>query len=170
MVFNLFVVWALTGIWHGASWNFLLWGLGYFVLIAFEKLTDIPNRFHHDWQKITYRIFTLLCILLGWVIFRAPGMHAGLNYILCMIGAKGNAVVGVDAGGAIRDYWFFFLAGIVCSTPLFLNVKNKLMASKNKAVVFAVNTLSVPAYLLILLWAVSFIIIGSQNPFIYFNF
>ena len=170
MVFNLFVVWALTGIWHGASWNFLLWGLGYFVLIAFEKLTDIPNRFHHDWQKITYRIFTLLSILLGWVIFRAPGMHAGLNYILCMIGAKGNAVVGVDAGGAIRDYWFFFLAGIVCSTPLFLNVKNKLMASKNKAVVFAVNTLSVPAYLLILLWAVSFIIIGSQNPFIYFNF
>jgi len=170
MVFNLFVVWTLTGIWHGASWNFLIWGLGYFVLIAFEKLTDIPNRFRHTWQKVAYRIFTLLCVLLGWVIFRANGMQAGWNYLLSMVGANGNALAGVDVAGALRDYWFFFLAAIVCSTPVFLVAKNKLMESKHRAVRVAVNVLSVAAYLCIFIWAFSFLILGSQNPFIYFNF
>ena len=109
-------------------------------------------------------------MLLGWVIFRANGMQAGWNYLLSMVGANGNALAGVDVAGALRDYWFFFLAAIVCSTPVFLNVKNKLMESKHRAVRVAVNALSVVAYLCIFIWAFSFLILGSQNPFIYFNF
>ena len=62
------------------------------------------------------------------------------------------------------------LAAIVCSTPVFLNAKNKLMESKSKAVLVAFNVVTVVAYLFIFIWAFSFLILGSQNPFIYFNF
>lgn len=57
LVFNLFVVWMLTGIWHGASWNYVAWGFFYFVLLTFEKLTGIPKKLAHTWQRVLYRIF-----------------------------------------------------------------------------------------------------------------
>lgn len=80
LVFNLFVVWALTGSWHGANWTFVAWGLMYFVLIALEKLTGYPAKFKSRAPKILYRVFTLLCVLAGWVVFRADTIAVAGRY------------------------------------------------------------------------------------------
>ena len=169
LVWNLFVVWSLTGIWHGASWNFLVWGLLYFVLIAFEKLTGLPNRFAYRWQKELYRVFTLLCVLIGWVFFRASDLPAALAFLQSMLGMAGNTFCDSMVVRTIQQYRFFFLASILCSTPL-LKLLGETLAAKSRRLGAAMEMLSVPIYFFLLLWAVSFIMIGSHNPFIYFNF
>jgi alginate O-acetyltransferase complex protein AlgI len=81
LAFNLFVVWVFTGFWHGASWNFILWGLLYFVLIDFEKFTGYPKKFLYSWQKNLWQMVSMLFVLFGWVLFRAVNLQkAGLYY------------------------------------------------------------------------------------------
>ena len=74
LICNLFIVWLLTGVWHGANWTFILWGLWYFILLAFEKLTGYPKRFKNIFFIGLYRIWTLFCILIGWVLFRSSNV------------------------------------------------------------------------------------------------
>ena len=169
LVWNLFVVWSLTGIWHGASWNFVVWGLMYFVLIAFEKLTGLPKRFPHGWQKGLYRVFTLLCVLVGWVFFRAADLPSALEFLQSMLGLSGNGFFDSMVIRAFRQYRFFFLAAVLCSTPVFPIWTEKLTAGGGW-IAAAAKILSIPVYCFLLLWAVSFIMTGSHNPFIYFNF
>ena len=169
LVFNLFVVWTLTGIWHGASWNFVIWGLFHFFLITFEKITGYPNRFRHAWAKQLYRIFTLLCILINWVFFRSPGAGAAVNYCKSMLGLTGNLFADDTVIRIWQQYRFFFLAAALCSTPLFRHIKAKVDVRSN-FLSKAVNATSVMLYLFLLFWSVSFLMIGSHNPFIYFNF
>ncbi len=73
LVFNLFVVWSLTGIWHGANWTFLCWGLMYFVLLVIEKLTGWEKKYP-DKMIVLRRIYTLFFVLMGWVLFRADSI------------------------------------------------------------------------------------------------
>ena len=169
LVFNLFVVWFLTGVWHGASWNFIFWGLMYFLLLTFEKLTGIPNRFTSPWQKGLYRVFTLLCVLVGWVFFRAADMGAGVEFIRNMVGLGGNSLVCSQVVRTVRQYRFFYLAGILCSTPVFRTLRQRLLG-RFPGAAKPLEILSVPFYLFLLMWSVSYIMIGSHNPFIYFNF
>ena len=169
LVFNLFVVWSLTGIWHGASWNFVFWGLFYFALLTFEKLTGIPGRLTSPWAKFGYRVFTLLCVVIGWVFFRAETMEAGVQFLVDMAGLSGKRLL---CDGAVQDmlqYRWFFLGAAVCSTPVFRWAKQK-MELHSQVLGTITEYLSVPVYLLLLLWSVSYIMMGSHNPFIYFNF
>ncbi len=169
LVWNLFVVWSLTGIWHGASWNFLFWGLLYFVLLTFEKLTGYPGKLQKAWQKGLYRVFTLLCVLIGWVFFRAENMGAGAAFIRSMAGLTGNALLCPMTVRTLRQYGWFFLASTLCSTPVFRWLKQRLQR-KSAGLGTALEFLSVPVYLFLLFWSVSYIMMGSHNPFIYFNF
>ena len=94
MVFNLFAVWFLTGLWHGASWNFVLWGLYFFVILIFEKfvllkvLDKIPSVFSH--------LYALFFIVLGWVIFDFTDMSAMGQYIVSMFSPQ-NGLLGETA-------------------------------------------------------------------------
>lgn len=169
LVFNLFVVWSLTGIWHGASWNFVIWGLMYFVLITFEKLSGYPARFRSPVCKELYRIFTMLCILVGWVFFRAESISAAIQVCKDMTGLGGNAFTDDMVISTLTQYRYFFLGAALCSTPIFRNLKEKLTQC-SRWLGYLINALSVPLYMLLLLWAVSYLMIGSHNPFIYFNF
>jgi D-alanyl-lipoteichoic acid acyltransferase DltB (MBOAT superfamily) len=170
LVFNLFAVWLLTGIWHGASWNFVLWGLMYFALIAFEKLTGFPGKFKTALARAVYRVFTLLCVLGGWVLFRAAGTLAAGRYALTMLGLGGNAFFDDSVILTFREYWFFLLAAVLCSTRIFKAIRARLDTCERKWLRAAVNALSVGAYMFCFVWAVSFLVIGAHNPFIYFNF
>lgn len=169
LVFNLFVVWLLTGIWHGASWNFVFWGLMYFLLLTVEKLSGYPGKFTQSWQKQFYRLFTLLCVLVGWVFFRAESMNAALQYLRCMFGLAGNPISCSMVTATLRQYLPFYLGCLLCSTPIFKTLKQHLSAKKPAAGA-AVEWLSIPVYGFLLFWAVSYLMIGSHNPFIYFNF
>lgn len=169
LVFNLFVVWSLTGIWHGASWNFVFWGLLYFVLLTFEKLTGIPYRFTSPRTKCAYRIFTLLSVVIGWVFFRAESMTSALAFLGDMAGLRGNDLLCPLVTRTFLQYRWFYLGALLCSTPVFHWGKNRL-TQQHKELGTVLAYLAVPVYLFLLLWSVSYIMIGSHNPFIYFNF
>ncbi len=171
LIFNLFAVWALTGVWHGASWNFILWGLMYFVLITFEKLTGWPKKFKSKTLKFIYRIFTLLSVLVGWVLFRAPNLNAAISYLMSMVGLKGNVFMGSDIAFYFREYLILLIFVVLFSTNIIKNMINKLKSDKNKKV--RVNLITFIETLVLLfsfIWSISYIILGSYNPFIYFNF
>jgi D-alanyl-lipoteichoic acid acyltransferase DltB (MBOAT superfamily) len=169
LVFNLFAVWALTGAWHGASWNFIAWGLFYFVIITFEKLSGLPGKFKNRPARALYQVFTLFAVCGGWVLFRAPGFRAAVKYGMTMFGLRGNPIWCVNTSAAIREYRFFLIAALVCSTPA-LQVLKEWIKRRNSFLKFAADTIAVGVYVFVFLWSLSFIILGSHNPFIYFNF
>ena len=170
LIFNLFVVWFLTGVWHGANWNFILWGLMYFVLIAFEKITGIPERLDRIWKKEIYRIFTLVCVMLGWIFFRAETAQAAVNYCGTLLGNGGAGILGDNFIRDIKQYGAFLVAAVVCSTPLIKICGEKVMNSSRKSLIVATDIFSSASYMFLLFWSVACLMIGSHNPFIYFNF
>ena len=170
LVFNLFVVWLLTGAWHGASWNFIFWGLIYFVILTFEKFTGIPGRLKTRPARGFYQVFTLLCILFGRVLFRADDAPSAIRYAASMLGLSGNSFFSDAVVRYIRDYWVFLIASLLCSTELFKNLRARVDAAQKKSIRTGANAFTVVFYSLCFIWAISYLILGAHNPFIYFNF
>jgi len=170
LVFNLFITWLLTGVWHGASWNFIAWGLMYFVLITFEKLSGYPQKFKTAFAKVLYQIFTLLCVVGGWVVFRAQGGKAALGYIMSMLGLYANPVSCDYVILTFREYWLFLIMAILFSTEFPSKTMSRLRNTNGKVVPFVTGVFAFCLYIFCFIWAVSFIIIDAYNPFIYFNF
>lgn len=167
-LFNMLVVWLLTGIWHGAAYTFIAWGLGYFVLLAVEKYIVKPEKRENIIIRVLWQIFTLLCVNFGWVIFNADGLKKGIQYIFAMVGGYGvSFMMDENILRYVREYGFFLVAGIVFATPVMKNLKSRREQSKLSDMA---NILLPVGYGVIFLWAVSFIILGAHNPFIYFNF
>ncbi|MDD3213580.1 MAG: MBOAT family protein [Eubacteriales bacterium] len=169
LVFNLFVVWTLTGVWHGANWTFLFWGLYYFALIAFEKLTGLPGRLRPGWPRALYRALTLLCVALGWVLFRSEGAGAALLYLKTLFGLNAHPLADTAFLAQLREYAVPLLAGLLLCTPLPRSLGERLRAAgPARASVFEV--FSIACYALGFAVALSQLIMGAHNPFIYFNF
>ena len=154
---NLFVVWALTGIWHGANYTFLVWGLFYFVLLLVEKFTQLPERL-----GIFAHVYTLVAIMVGWVMFRSANLGAGLHYIGMLFGIG-------SIGLADKYFWLYLsqtvsvlLAGIIFSLP----VVPWLKKHGGRFVENIEPVMVLGLFLLTLVVTVS----ASYNPFIYFNF
>lgn len=165
---NLLAVWLLTGIWHGASWNFIFWGLIYFVAIAFEKSTGYPDKLKSRLGKMVYRVATFLFINFQWVIFRANGLHAGISYIRAMILFKANPLADSRAIFLVKDYMVFILAAILFCFPIVpffekWSEEKKLLQPVLNVVIAVINAA-------LFLWAVSFVVAGVNNPFAYANF
>ena len=160
LVFNLFVVWSLTGIWHGANWTFLLWGLLYFVLLTIEKLTGLnkkPNWFGH--------IYTLLFVMLGWVLFRANNVTDAFRYIGVMFGVGSSGLYDSSFLMYISNFKFYIIAGVLASFPILKKIKTcKWVNIKIYHIISAV------CLTVMFIVSLSFMIKGSYNPFIYFNF
>jgi alginate O-acetyltransferase complex protein AlgI len=171
LVFNLFVVWTLTGIWHGASWQFVFWGFLYFILIAFEKLTRLPQKLQESRSVIRlqlYRVFTLLAVMFGWVFFRADGLKNGVKYFLALFGVNNDAASNETVFFLFKENAVIFSIGIIASTPFFkiLSQKIETKFSDNIAVFYFKNALLLALFIV----AASFTVSNSYNPFIYFNF
>ncbi|EDS71939.1 MBOAT family protein [Anaerofustis stercorihominis DSM 17244] len=125
-ILNLFIVWLLTGIWHGANWTFIIWGLMYFILLIIEKFTsfdiDCKNK-KHNWIK---HIYTMFFVIIGWVIFRSENVYVALNYIKSMFGI-GNIILFNDVFlSYIRQFFIYFVVGIIASSPILKIAKRKL--------------------------------------------
>ncbi len=165
---NLFIVWLLTGIWHGARWTFVFWGLGYFIIISLEKAFSIPTRFKSKISRIVYRIFTLLFINFQWVFFNSSDMYNGLRYIKRMFISSGRELANRRTAILLQEYGIFIVAAILFATPVIPKLKSWLCQSKKRqqigSVLFSV-LLSI-----LFIYAVSFVIAGQNNPFLYGNF
>ena len=153
-ILNMLVVWFLTGFWHGADWNFMLWGLYYFALLAIEKM------FLLDWLKkhpVPARIYALLTIAVGWAIFYITDLGMLGRFIVKMFSFSG----GISAGYYFRNYFVSILVGILCSTPLTIRFYEKY---KNN------NVVMIPVLTAIFLLSVAYLVDSTYNPFIYFRF
>jgi len=162
LIFNLFVVWFSTGLWHGANWTFIAWGLMYFVLLCVEKLTGFEKCSVPLWLAW---IYTMLFVVLGWVLFRAENLTGAVRYVLAMFGIGASGLLDAKAAYYMAEYKLFFLLAIAASLPIagWLG-KAKEHLDGAISVLYPVWIIGVYAV------AVSFIVKGGYNPFIYFNF
>lgn len=159
LIFNLAVVWICTGIWHGANWTFILWGILYFVLLTIEKLSGFEKRFNKF--NIIKHVYTMFFVMLGWVLFRADNIQYAFQYILRMFTPK-NFFDLKFAELLIENIFIFFIA-VIISTPIAKKIFSKIRILNNnicKDIILA----------MILILSVAYITKGVYNPFIYFNF
>ena len=160
LVFNLLLVWAATGIWHGASWNFLFWGLFYFVLLVFEKfwfgrvLDKAPGWVGH--------VYGLVLILVGWAIFAVEDLGALSLYLKAMFGFGAGLLDGVFLYN-LRNYLLILLIAALASTPAAAKAWKRLPDKARKVLL--------PLLLCAgLVLATAYLVDGTYNPFLYFKF
>lgn len=160
---NLFAVWLLTGIWHGANWTFLCWGLFYFLLLVAEKYAGLGR----NWPSWARHIFTLLMVNFGWVLFRAESLSAAGAYLSAMFRVTEHAAQSARVLGLFQNNWSVLALALVFAAPV-----GKLLAERPEGRAAALVHGAVYAAMLtvILLASVSFLVKGTYNPFIYFNF
>ena len=158
---NLFVVWLLTGIWHGANWTFIAWGLFYFVLLVLEKYAHLGR----GWPGWARWLFTLLMVNFAWVLFRADSLGAAAHYLAAMFG-QGAGLWSAEAGLFLRENWTVLLAGAVFSAPVALKLRDWAARRDNAALDLGYALLAAAVFLV----CAAFIVKGTYNPFIYFNF
>ncbi len=163
--FNIFVVWGLTGFWHGAEWNFIAWGLMFGILLVVEKvwLLDKLKK-----TKVINHIYVLFFILISFVIFNSNNMTEALSYVGGMFGVGTKGLWNEETFYYIRSYGPMMLLAAVGSTPLVLNVANKLAAGEKTQKV--VNVLEPIFLAAVLILCTAFLVDGSFNPFLYFRF
>lgn len=159
-IFNLGVVWLLTGFWHGANWTFLLWGFVYFAVQVFEKYV-LKSR---AGSPVIGRIYTMLVVVFCWVLFRSDSIRSAALYLASMFGVgvtgAGNAV----AAGLVRDYWVYFVVGIVACCPVSAVLRKHAMNASAGKIAYTAATCAV------FVLTVSCMVTGTYSPFIYFNF
>ena len=162
--FNILVVWLLTGFWHGAAWNFIVWGLFFAVLLVLEKLflKDFLEK-----TRVIKRVYIALAVLISFVIFNATDMEEAFRYIGGMFGAGGIPLVSAEMLYYLKSYAIVLVLGIIGSTPLVRTTALRLCEGRAKKV-FAVLEPVVIAVLLIVMTA--YLVDGSFNPFLYFRF
>lgn len=165
-ILNLFIVWMLTGLWHGANITFVIWGLVYFLMLVQEKYIIKPNKRKFAFRFI-YRIVTLLIVNFGWILFNMESFGHSAQYIKAMFGLYGNKTIDTYSIGTIREYSFFLIMSIILSTPIIPKMLDAAERSKYRKIAIVVVT---TVCVFIFVWAISFLVLGAHNPFIYFNF
>ncbi len=166
-IFNLFVVWSLTGIWHGANWTFIIWGLMYFVLLTFEKLTGIAKKGGKA-AGIVKWIYTMFFVIMGWVVFRSNSLTTAFEYIKSMFGLAGNAIIDSNFIGSLEENIIMLTIGFFACTPLFVKLRDFITAKKIPGGIWSVSHCA--ALIILFVLSVSSIVSSTFNPFIYFNF
>lgn len=165
-VLNLFIVWLLTGLWHGGTINFILWGMVYFVGILFERFVIKLYQRGRVIQCI-WRIITLLVVNFNWVLFSHKSWVIGLSYCKSMLGGYGNPLADDSFIYDIREYGVYLILAIVFSLPI-APWLGKIIKSKDK---IGISSIIKPIGLgLAFVWAISFIMLGAHNPFLYQQF
>ncbi len=166
LVRNLFIVWFLTGVWHGANTTFVLWGLLYFVILTFEKLTGIPRKFKNKFAILAYRIFTLLLVVLGWVIFRANTVSDAGLYISKMFSF--NNIISDNFLFYFHEYRWVLLFAFIVAVPVAPYLKGKI--EKNTSLFAAYSVVELVVFIALFLLCTAALVVGTHNPFIYFQF
>lgn len=159
-IFNILTVWMLTGAWHGAAWNFVLWGLLYAVLLLIEKwvpaLQRLPGILRHG--------YVLLTVMLGFVLFNAESVSQAGSDIAALFGFGGLPAVTAETWYYLRSYGLLFLMGCVGATPVVKNMARKVSKTRVGPVL---EMLALAALLLV---CTGYLVDGSFSPFLYFRF
>lgn len=162
-ILNLFIVWLLNGMWHGANLTFLFWGLMYFLLLVFEKTTGIHKK-KGKILNIFKWLYTIFFVIIGRILFRAESLSDAYVYLKSVFGLNGNAFSdGLFAGWLSQNVILLIIGAILC-TPVI-----KRLSEKTKDIL-AVRIISVIGLCVLFVLSVASLVSSSYNPFIYFNF
>ncbi len=169
-LFNMLVVWALTGLWHGASWNFVLWGIWFFAFLAIEKL--FLGKLLDRLPAVFGTIYTLAVVFFGWVLFRFQDFQIMWTALQGMFGLTGNYWTTFETTTLIKNYVFFLPLAALCATPLFATVSRRWRAVAGRSRVMAAAwSVAQIVWPMVLLAVSSVMLVGdSYNPFLYFQF
>ena len=159
-VFNILVVWMLTGLWHGAAWNFVLWGLLYAAMLLLEKwvpaLQKLPGILRHG--------YVLLVVILGFVLFNAESLAQAVTDVRCLFGLGSLPLVSAPAVYYLKSYAVLFAAGFLGATPVVRDAAARLCRTK------AGPVLELALMAALLLVCTAYLVDGSFSPFLYFRF
>ena len=160
---NILIVWILTGLWHGASWNFVIWGIYYGIILIIEKV--FLGKIIDKLPKFLQHFYALFFIIIGWVIFRVEdfsqmGMVLQKMFVYCSSGIIDNIVLNFDIFSSLP----YILIGIIGSMPILAKINKKTKEKVSYNVISNIYTFGVFAL------SVCFLLVATYNPFIYFRF
>ena len=167
-IFNICVVWFLTGLWHGASWNFILWGVFYGALLIVEKLgllkvlEKIPSVFSH--------LYLLFLTLIGWTIFYTTDLGKLGGYFGVMFGLSGNALSDPQLSISFMNNLFWLIAAVLFCMPITQLVKRWAQAQRSEGVRAGISIVNAIMNVMLLFVCTAMLVGDSYNPFLYFRF
>lgn len=161
---NLCIVWFLTGLWHGADWNFILWGLYYGLILIIEKflLKDILERM----PSLIQHIYTMVLVMIGWTFFGIESIQKSLEYIKVMFFLNGNKIIDSTFIYYLHTNLILLIILILCSTPIVNKVFKKIIKNGRMEGV----TLAVTVQFVLLFLSIAYLVNETYNPFLYFRF
>ena len=163
---NILVVWMLTGLWHGASWNFIIWGIYFGVILIIEKYC--LNKVLEKLPRVIRNIYAMFIVMISFIIFSSDDISSALVTIKGLFSFSSLKFSYDFIIYYIRSYGVILIGGLVLCTPLIKNVINKLR--ENKILNYIINIFEVIILVLVLVVITSMLIDSSYNPFLYFRF
>ncbi len=164
LLFNIFAVWFLTGFWHGAEWNFIIWGLYFGVLLTIEKFFTLK---HLEKHRIFSHIYVLFLVAVSFVIFSANNLTDALMYVGGMFGID-VPFVSAEWLYYLKSYGFVIIVAAIGATPLPKKIVSQLCQKNGFAKVWPIAEIFLLACLLLI--STAYLVDGSFNPFLYFRF
>lgn len=162
---NIFIVWCLTGIWHGAGWNFVIWGLWFAFFLILEKLFLL--QYLQKLPKAAAHIYTLFVVFLGWVIFEMDSLPGAAAYYKAMFGINGAGLLNRQTLYILTNFAILFLILGIGATPLPKKAADRLAGAERGSIH---TVLSCGYFALILILSAAYLVDASYNPFLYFRF
>ncbi len=164
-LFNIFVVWMLTGFWHGAAWNFVLWGLMFAVLLTIEKLWLLK---YLKKSRVLSHVYVILMVLFSFILFNATDLSQVVTDISAMFGAGNLPIISAETVYYLKNYAVILVVALLGSTPL---ITKGVRTMRNKHAIDTALQIAEPIVMIALLGLVTaYLVDGSFNPFLYFRF
>ncbi len=164
LLFNMFVLWFATGLWHGAAWTYVLWGVSFFVIQAIEKYTGLGKCLEKK-HPILGNISAMVFVVVVTVLIRSENLSVAWTFYGSMFGVNGAKLFDGMAGMLLKEYGVFLLAGVVCGVPVVSWLRDKVRVPD--AALRIAGGICLAALTVV---ALSYVIVVDYNPFIYFNF
>ncbi len=159
---NILIVWFLTGLWHGAAWNFVIWGLYFGILLIIEKV--FLSKYLEKLPSIISHLYVLLLVMISFIIFNGENVNQIIENLCGLIGIGNIPIVSPESIYYLKSYFVVIICGIIFATPILKNI----ITSNNKKKF--INALEPIALLCLLIICTAYIVDGSFNPFLYFRF
>lgn len=165
---NLFIVWFTTGLWHGASWNFVLWGMFHLLFLVMEK--NIYIKVFTKLPVFIRNIYTIIVVVLGFGIFAITDFSKMGRYFASVFGLNHNSLIDSEFLYYLNNFKIVLIAALMLSFPIYPYIKKKLYESENKVFRLGVQLGFAVVFLLCFVAGVSTLVADSYNPFLYFRF
>lgn len=159
-IINLIIVWSLTGLWHGASWNFIIWGLYYGIILILEKY--VYGKYLENVNDIIKHIYTMLIVIVGWVFFSSSNLEAATIYLKNMFALGGLDFFNIKSAYLLKTNIIFLIIGSLVAIKIPLEKFEKISAKRPLlGIIFMTG---------IFIVSISYLVFNSYNPFLYFRF